>query len=141
GMGSKVWELIHSGITPATSAWSPATFSTMLVIGATVVTILSFFSVATGFLSSCRPQEENPSTNARSAVNFQVHGRVIGSFLCSRRGQNRSTLGGDSLVWLEPAFNWVIRWQMRLKPNSCAGLTNSRSTLHDETASKNAAWR
>ena len=38
GTGRKVWELTPSGTMPVTSARSPATFSTMLVIGATVVT-------------------------------------------------------------------------------------------------------
>ena len=38
GAGRNVWEFTPSGTMPVTSARSPATFSTMLVIGATVVT-------------------------------------------------------------------------------------------------------
>ena len=38
GAGRNVWEFTPSGTMPVTCARSPATFSTMLVIGATVVT-------------------------------------------------------------------------------------------------------
>ena len=38
GTGRKVWEFTPSGTMPVTCARSPATFSTILVIGATVVT-------------------------------------------------------------------------------------------------------
>src|SRR5262245_12489000 len=55
GIGSKVCELIPSGMIPARLILSPAIFSTMLVIGATVVTTLSFFSAVVAGFSSRRP--------------------------------------------------------------------------------------
>lgn len=68
GEGSKVWELVPSGTTPVTSASSPTTLDTMLVIGATVVTIRSFGPV--GVTSGCRPQAANSSHSAAQVASF-----------------------------------------------------------------------
>ena len=62
---------------------SPATFSTMLVIGATVVTTLSFFSAWTGAgFSSCRPQAVKKSVRVKMTNQVMT---FVG-FICEKRG-------------------------------------------------------
>src|SRR5512135_626934 len=79
GIGSKVWELIPSGMMPATSALSPATFSTMLVIGATVVTTFIFWSDVGRRLGSFFPQLTFKPRQHKANRNIRV---VIIVFLC-----------------------------------------------------------
>ena len=49
GVGSKVWEFTPSGTTPSKLIRGPPIFSTILVIGETVVTTLSRVSSRSAF--------------------------------------------------------------------------------------------
>ena len=63
GFGSKVWLSLPSGTIPVTVARSPTTLETMLVIGATVVTMTGLPSVAV----SDPPLQAEAATTTRTA--------------------------------------------------------------------------
>src|SRR5215469_15068149 len=80
GIGSKVCESMPSGMVPVSLILSPPMFSTMLVIGATVVTTFSFFAAAgAAGVSSRRPQ-----AGRKSAAASAKHTKLFRGFIRHR---------------------------------------------------------